>query len=294
MIDGEDIVTGKAIYGIDVQVDGMVHAVIARPPVYGGKVKSFDDSEALKVPGVIKVVLLKGSPPPAVFNPLGGVAVIAENTWAAMQGREKLKIEWDHGENASYNTDEYRQKMLEAASSSGGKVLRSSGDVAKALETADKTYKADYYIPHLSQAPMEPPVATARIQNGKCEVWAPTQAPQASKDTVAKWLEMSPEDVTIHVTLLGGGFGRKSKPDYLVEAALLSRAMQGRAVQVTWSREDDIHNGYLHTVSIEHLEAAVNADGKATAWLHRTVAPSISSTFDASSVHQMPIELGMG
>ncbi|MAL49271.1 MULTISPECIES: xanthine dehydrogenase family protein molybdopterin-binding subunit [unclassified Methylophaga] len=294
LIDGEDIVTGKAIYGIDVQVDGMVHAVIARPPVYGGKVKSFDDSEAMKVPGVIKVVTLEGSPPPAVFNPLGGVAVIAENTWAAMQGREKLKIEWDHGENASYNTDEYRQKMLEAASNSGGKVLRSSGDVAKALETADKTYKADYYIPHLSQAPMEPPVATARIQDGKCEVWAPTQAPQASKDTVAKWLEMSPVDVTIHVTLLGGGFGRKSKPDYLVEAALISKAMEGRAVQVTWSREDDIHNGYLHTVSIEHLEAAVNADGRTTAWLHRTVAPSISSTFDASSVHQMPIELGMG
>jgi isoquinoline 1-oxidoreductase beta subunit len=294
LIDGEDIVTGKAIYGIDVQVDGMVHAVIARPPVYGGKVKSYDDSETLKVPGVIKVVTLKGSPPPAVFNPLGGVAVIAENTWAAMQGREKLKIEWDHGDNASYNSDEYRQQMLQAASTSGGKVLRSSGDVAKALETADKTFKADYYIPHLSQAPMEPPVATARIQDGKCEVWAPTQAAQAGRDTVAKWLEMPAEDVTVHVTLLGGGFGRKSKPDYLVEAALLSKAMDGRAVQVTWSREDDIHNGYLHTVSIEHLEAAVNAEGKTTGWLHRTVAPSISSTFDASSEHQMPIELGMG
>lgn len=294
LIDGEDIVTGKAVYGIDVQVDGMLHAVIARPPVYGGKVKSFDDSEALKVPGVIKVVTLKGSPPPAVFNPLGGVAVIAENTWAAMQGREKLKIEWDHGENASYNTEEYRQQMIEDASTAGGKVLRSTGDVTKAMETADKTFKADYYIPHLSQAPMEPPVATARIKDGKCEVWAPTQAPQASRDTVAKWLEMSPEDVTVHVTLLGGGFGRKSKPDYLVEAALLSKAIDGRPVQVTWSREDDIHNGYLHTVSIEHLEAAVNTDGKTTAWLHRTVAPSISSTFDASSVHQMPIELGMG
>ncbi|ODN65619.1 xanthine dehydrogenase family protein molybdopterin-binding subunit [Methylophaga muralis] len=294
LIDGEDIVTGKAIYGIDIQLDGMAYAVIARPPVYGGKVKSFDDSETMKVPGVIKVVTLKGSPPPAIFNPLGGIAVIAENTWAAMRGREKLKIEWDHGENVSYNSDEYRQKMLEAGSKSGGKVLRSTGDITKAMESADKTFKADYYVPHLSQAPMEPPVATARIQDGKCEVWAPTQAAQAGRDTVAKWLDMSSDDVTVHVTLLGGGFGRKSKPDYLVEAALLSKAMDGRAVQVTWSREDDLHNGYLHTVSIEHLEAGVNEQGKTTAWLHRTVAPSISSTFDAASEHQMPIELGMG
>lgn len=140
-----------------------------------------------------------------MFNPLGGVAVIAENTWAAMQGREKLKIEWDHGENASYDTEAYREQMLKAANTAGGKVLRSDGDVTKAMEAAHKTFSADYYIPHLSQAPMEPPVATARIQNGKCDVWAPTQAPQASRDTVAKWLDMSPEDVTIHVTLLGAG-----------------------------------------------------------------------------------------
>lgn len=294
LIDGDDIVTGKAIYGIDVQLDDMAHAVIARPPVYGGKLKSYDDSETMQVPGVIKVVTLEGSAPPAVFNPLGGVAVIAENTWAAMQGREKLKIEWDHGENASYNSDEYREQMRKAASASGGKVLRSSGDVSKALQSAEKTFKADYYIPHLAQAPMEPPVATARIKDGKCDVWAPIQAPQAGRDTVAKWLEMSPDDVTVHATLLGGGFGRKSKPDFMVEAALLTKAMAGRAVQVTWTREDDLHHSYFHTVSVEHLEAGTDAEGKTTAWLHRTVAPSISSTFDASSVHQMPIELGMG
>lgn len=294
LIDGDDIVTGKAIYGIDVQLDDMAHAVIARPPVYGGKLKSYDDSETMQVPGVIKVVTLEGSAPPAVFNPLGGVAVIAENTWAAMQGREKLKIEWDHGENASYNSDEYREQMRKAASASGGKVLRSSGDVSKALQSAEKTFKADYYIPHLAQAPMEPPVATARIKDGKCDVWAPIQAPQAGRGTVAKWLEMSPDDVTVHATLLGGGFGRKSKPDFMVEAALLTKAMAGRAVQVTWTREDDLHHSYFHTVSVEHLEAGTDAEGKTTAWLHRTVAPSISSTFDASSVHQMPIELGMG
>jgi len=294
IIDGFDIATGKAIYGIDIQLEGMLHAVIERPPAYGDTVKSYDATEALTVPGVIKVIELKSSPPPAMFNPLGGIAVIAENTWAAMEGRKKLKIDWQRGPNANYDSEDFHQTMSKAARQSAGKIVREDGDVSVAMQNAAQTISAEYYIPHLAQASLEPPVATARIQDGKCEVWAPIQAPQAGRDTVAHWLEMSADDVTVHVTLLGGGFGRKSKPDFMVEAALVSKAMDGQAVKVTWTREDDLRHSYYHTVSVEYLEAGFDAEGKTTAWLHRTVAPSISSTFDATAKVKMPIELGMG
>lgn len=294
LVDGQDIATGQTEYGMDVRLENMVYAVVAHPPAYGDTVKSYDDTETLKVPGVIKTLTLPSSPPPAVFNPLGGVVVVAENTWAAIQGREKLKVEWKAGPNRQYESAAFREQMKKAANSKGGKVLRQLGDSYQALSKASSTITADYYIPHLAQAPMEPPVATAHFKNDSCEVWASTQGPQAAVDNVAKWLELKPEQVTVHVTLLGGGFGRKSKPDYVVEAALTSKALGGQPVKVVWTREDDIQHSYFHTVSYEHLEAAFDKQGTTQAWLHRTVAPSISSTFDASSQHQMPVELGMG
>tara|TARA_R110002096_G_scaffold434673_1_gene657170 strand:- start:71738 stop:74020 length:2283 start_codon:yes stop_codon:yes gene_type:complete len=294
LIDGQDIATGQTEYGMDVRLENMVYAVVAHPPAYGDSVKSYDDTETLKVPGVIKTLTLPSSPPPAVFNPLGGVVVVAENTWAAIQGREKLKVKWETGPNREYDSIAFREQMKKAANSKGGKVLRQVGDSYQVLNKASSTITADYYIPHLAQAPMEPPAAAAHFKKDSCEIWACTQGPQAAVDNVAKWLELKPEQVTVHVTLLGGGFGRKSKPDYVVEAALTSKALGGRPVKVVWTREDDIQHGYFHTVSYEHLEAAFDEKGKTQAWLHRTVAPSISSTFAASSQHQMPIELGMG
>jgi len=293
LYDGKDMLTGQAQYGIDIRVTDMLYAVIARPPVFGGKVLNYDAKEALKIKGVISVIELKGSPMPANFNPLGGIAVIASNTWAAIQGRKALKIEWDKGPNGTYDSVTYKTE-LEAAARKSGKVVRNNGDVDAALQGAAKRVEAEYYIPHLAQAPMEPPAATARIVKGKCEIWSCTQALQVSRESVAKWLKLAEDDVTIHVTLLGGGFGRKSKPDYVVEAALLSQAMKGKPVKLTWTREDDLQHSYFHTVSIERLEAGLDAQGKAVAWLHRTVAPSISSTFGPDSKHQTPSELGMG
>lgn len=294
LIDGADIVEGKAVYGIDIKRDGMVFAVVAHPPAYGDTLTSFDDSETLKVPGVIKTLTLASTPPPAVFNPLGGVVVVATNTWAAIKGREKLKIKWKSGPNAGYTTETFRKEMEKSANSKGGKVLRSLGDTYTTLAATENKLQADYYIPHLAQAPMEPPVATAQCSHDFCELWAPIQNPQAGLDTVAKWLGFKPEQVKVNATLLGGGFGRKSKPDYMVEAALVSKALGGKPVKLTWTREDDIQHSYFHTVSVEHLEAAFDDNKRASAWLHRTVAPSISSTFDASSIHEMPMEIGMG
>lgn len=291
--DGQDMVQGRGQYGIDTRLEGMLYAVIARPPVFGGKVLSYDADDALKVFGVVKIIELKSSPPPAEFNPLGGIAVVAQNTWAAIQGRKALKIVWDKGIHGSYDSITYKTE-LETAAGKPGKVVLNQGDVDAALKNAAKRVVAEYYLPHLAQAPMEPPAATARIVEGHCEVWTCTQAPQASREQVAKWLKLPEEKVTIHVTLLGGGFGRKSIPDYVIEAALLSQAMNGKPVKVTWTREDDLHHSYFHTVSVEHLEAGLDAQGKPVAWLHRTVAPTISSTFGPDSKHQMPAELGMG
>lgn len=293
IIDGHNIVTGQAQYGIDIRLPDMLYAVVARPMVLGGKVSRYDAGETLKVPGVVRVVELKSSPLPADFNPLGGVAVIARNTWAAIQGRKALKIEWDNGPHAVYDSEAYKIEM-EAAARQPGKVVRNDGDVDAAFDKAEQKLTAEYYAPHLAQAPMEPPAAAARIVKGHCEVWACTQAPQVSRERVAKWLKLPEDKVTINVTLLGGGFGRKSKPDYIIEAALLSQAMHGAPVKVTWTREDDLHHSYFHTVSVERLEAGLDSQGNTVAWLHRTVAPSISATFGPDSKHQMPVELGMG
>ncbi|MCQ6258094.1 xanthine dehydrogenase family protein molybdopterin-binding subunit [Pseudomonas sp. Q11] len=292
-IDGEDVVNGRAVFGADVHFDGMLYAVVARPPVYGGKVKSVDSSAALKVPGVVKVLQIEGRPLPSEFQPLGGVAVVAKNTWAAIKGREALKIEWDDGPNAGYDSVAYR-KELEAAALKPGKVLRNTGDLDEALAKAGSTLEASYYLPHLSQSPMEPMVAVARFKDGQCEAWAPSQAPQVTRERVAERLGIPFDKVTVHITLLGGGFGRKSKPDFVLEAAVLAKEFPGQAVRVQWTREDDIHHSYFHTVSAEYLKAGLNQDGMPSGWLHRTVAPSITALFAPGMTHEAPFEVGMG
>ncbi|KAF0863728.1 xanthine dehydrogenase family protein molybdopterin-binding subunit [Pseudomonas sp. LD120] len=292
-IDGEDIVNGRAVYGADVHFEGMLFAAVARPRVHGGKVKSVDDRAALKVPGVIKVMPIDSRPLPSEFQPLGGIAVLASNTWAAIKGRDALKIEWDDGANAGYNSIEYR-KELEAAAQKPGKVVRSTGNLDDALGGAQSSLEATYYLPHLAQAPMEPMVAVARFQDGRCEAWAPSQAPQVTRERIAERLGIGFDQVTVNVTLLGGGFGRKSKPDFILEAAILAKAFPGKAVRVQWTREDDLHHGYFHTVSVEYLKAGLNKDGMPAAWLHRTVAPSITALFAPGMKHEAAFELGMG
>lgn len=291
IVDLHDITTGKAMYGIDTRLPGMKYAVIARPPVVGGKLVSFDATDAMKVSGVEKVIEVQGWPWPSKFQPLGGVAVIARNTGAAIMGRDALKVVWDDGPNAKYDSVSYR-KELEEASRKPGLVVRNNGDVEAALKSADKVVVGEYYLPHLAHVSMEPPVATARVADGKAEIWAPVQSPGGTRSDVAKTLGIPEENVTVNVTLLGGGFGRKSKCDFALEAALLSKAI-GAPVKVQWTREDDVRHDFAHTVSAERIEAGLK-DGKVVAWRHRTVAPTIASTFAAGAKHQAPFELGMG
>jgi isoquinoline 1-oxidoreductase beta subunit len=292
IVDLRDITTGTAQYGGDVRLPGMKYAVIARPAVVGGKVVSFDPADALKVSGVEKVIEAQGWPWPSKFQPLGGVAVIARNTGAAIKGRDALKIVWDDGPHATYDSKAYRAE-LEDAVRKPGKVVRDDGDVEAALKSADKVITGEYYLPHLAHVSMEPPVATAHFADGKVEVWAPVQSPGGTREDLAKTLGIPEENVTVNVTLLGGGFGRKSKCDYVLEAALLSRAV-GAPVRVQWTREDDVHHDFLHTVSAERIEAGLDKNGKVIAWRHRSAAPTIASTFAAGSVHEAPFELGMG
>jgi len=292
IVDLRDITVGKARYGGDVRLPGMKYAVIARPPVTGGKLKSFDGAEALKVPGVEQVLEVQGWPWPSKFQPLGGVAVIARNTGAAIKGRDALKIEWEDGENASYDSVAYRAE-LEAAARQPGLVVRQEGDADAALKSADKVIVGEYYLPHIAHASMEPPVAVADVKGDKAEIWAPVQSPGGTREDVAKTLQIPPENVTVNVTLLGGGFGRKSKCDFALEAALLSKTL-GAPVKVQWTRDDDLHHDFLHTVSVERIEAGLDKSGKVVAWRHRSVAPTILSTFAAGADHAAPFELGMG
>jgi isoquinoline 1-oxidoreductase subunit beta len=293
IVDLHDITTGKATYGQDVKLPGMLFAVIARSPVVEGKVASYDDSAAMKIPGVVKVVKIDMTPPPAAFAPLAGVAVIAKSTWAAMKGREALKITWDDGPNANFDSVSYKAHLEEAVRKPG-KLERNEGDVDAALASATKKITAEYYSPHLAHATMEPPAATARRTDGKWEIWTSVQSPGGARDDIAKRLGVDQKDVTLHCTLLGGGFGRKSKWDFAIEAVLLSKAMDGAPVKVVWTREDDIQHDFYHTVTAERLEAGVDKDGKITAWRHRSAAPSLFANFKPDPKYPGFIELGMG
>ena len=293
LIDGMAMTTGQAMFGIDTQLPDMLYASIERCPAVGGTVTSFDDTAARAMSGVVDVVRMVDGTLPPVFNPLGGVAVLAKDTWSAQKGREALQIEWDMGPNGEYDSKAYRETLKTAALADGDTALV-RGDANEALNNAERTMQATYYAPHLSQAPMEPPAAVARMtEDGGCEVWACTQDPQTAQGTVATLLGLEPAQVTINVTLLGGGFGRKSKPDFIAEAAWLAQ-QTGKAVKVTWTREDDIRHGYLHSVSCQHLKAGLDEGGSVTAWTQRTVFPSIMATFDPTVEGPSPLELMLG
>jgi isoquinoline 1-oxidoreductase beta subunit len=284
--------TGQPVFGIDKRVEGMLYASIERPPVFGGKVKSCDDKEALKVRGVHQTVAIPPFVPPCAFQALGGVAVIADNSWAALQGRQKLNVVWDNGSNASYDSAKYHDE-LKATSHGPCKVIRNAGDVEAEFAKGGKTVEADYYVPLLAHASLEPPAAVADFRDGKVTVWAPTQDPQTLQSAVASELDIPTQNVTCHVTLLGGGFGRKSKADFAVEAAYLSKAV-GRPIKVTWSREDDIKFDYYNSVAAMYMKAALGKDGKPTAWLQRSTFPPITSIFKLDAVYGDPGHLAQG
>ena len=292
IFDLHDITTGKSVYGADVRLPGMKIAVIARPPVVGSAPLRYNADETLAVTGVERVLGLPVKGLASKFAPLGGIAVIATNTDAAIRGRDALTVEWGDSPHSGYNSVAFMEEMRATAKKKGN-VLRTEGDPESAFATAAKTFSREYTQAHMAHAPMEPPVALANVKDGMAEVWAPVQSPYGTRQDIAAALHMPEENVTVHVTLLGGGFGRKSKCDFAIEAALLSQKI-GAPVRVQWTREDDIRHSFYHTTSCERIEAAIDGAGKVVGWRHNSVAPSILSTFAPDSGNQFFIENGMG
>lgn len=264
-VDGPDLVTGKAQFATDLHLPGMLVASIERCPVFGGKVKAFDASEALKVPGVRKVAEVSG-----------GVAVIADDTWAAFQGREALKVLWDEGPAAQLDSAAIR-RQFEARLKTPGKTVRQEGDAAQALPRAAKRIKATYDAPFLAHATMEPMVAVADVRPDRCTIWAPTQAPGLAMPILEKLTGLKADRIEVQVTLAGGGFGRRAMADFLIDAVECSKAA-GAPVKVQWTRPDDFqHDGY-RPATLHELEAGLDAQNRPLAWTHRFVGPSIAAS----------------
>jgi len=255
-------VNGTAEYGIDFRLPEMKYAVLARCPVIGGKLASFDDQESKKVAGVSYVGKMTDA----------SIAVVADSVWSALEGRRVLQISWDEGPNRDLNTAAIMESLRQGALKKGVP-LYSTGDVSKAR---GRRLEAAYELPFMAHAPMEPGNATAHCQGSKCEIWAPTQVPQDVRDSVAQAIGLDPDHVKVNVQLIGGGFGRRLEHDYAVEAAQVSNAIHG-PVKVIWTREDDMRNSTYRPASYHKLSAVLDGEGWPVAFSHHLVAPSISA-----------------
>lgn len=256
-------VNGTAVFGQDVRVTGMLTAVVARCPVFGGKLKRFDAAKARRVPGVREVLAIES-----------GVAVVAEGFWAARQGREALEIEWDPGPHAQLASADIR-KRLEAALRRPGAVARREGNADKALAGA-RRIEAEYEVPYLAHATMEPMTCTAAIGASGCDVWVGTQGQSAAQRTAAKVAGLPPEAVRIHTLFLGGGFGRRGEQDFVAEAVELAKRV-GTPVQVIWTREDDMQHDQYRPATLNRLSAGIDKAGSLVAWRHAIAGPSIAT-----------------
>ncbi|HXM69219.1 MAG TPA: xanthine dehydrogenase family protein molybdopterin-binding subunit [Candidatus Acidoferrum sp.] len=260
-VDTPSKVKGEAEFGIDFRMPGMKYAVLSRCPTIGGKVASFDDKESKKNPGVSYVGKIGDA----------AVAVVADSVWGAMEGRRLLNVNWDDGPNKDLNTAAVMESLKQAAAKKGA-TLYSAGDVTKAK---GRRITAEYHLPFMAHAPMEPGNCTANYSATGCELWAPTQAPQDCRDSVAQAVGLDPDQVKVNVTLMGGGFGRRLEHDYAVEAALVSKAI-GSPVKVIWTREDDMRFSTYRPASLHQLSAVLDGAGWPVAFMHRIIAPSIS------------------
>jgi len=263
-LDTPEKITGKAVFGIDVRLPDMLTVLVARCPVFGGKLKQFDATEALKVPGVV-----------GVYEVPTGVAVAASGFWPAKTARDLLQIEWDEGEGAALSTAKLRESYFALARTPGA-VARRDGDVVSGFKAAVKTVHAEYEVPYLAHAPMEPLNVTVDLRPDHCTIWTGTQSQTLDRMAAAAVSGLPPEAIEIHTTYLGGGFGRRANPhaDFVTEAVQVAKAV-GRPVQVIWTREDDLRGGYYRPMWVDVIEAAIGKGGKPVAWKHTIVGQSI-------------------
>ena len=259
--DMAEVVVGARTFGADTRLPGMKFGAIRHVPVLGGSVKSFDATAARAMPGVVDVVKIE--PIEDGYSSLGGVAVVADTTWQAQQALEAVKIEFEPGPHAVYNSPEYKAELVRQVEAKADPV-HARGNLEAAFEAAETRHAATYVGGHLSHSPLEPMASTVWVKEDGCEVWASTQDPAGIQRTVGKFLGIDKNDVTVHVMMAGGAFGRKFKCDYVHEAAALSKAV-GAPVNLTWSREEDTRTGFYHSVSAQHIEASLDDEGNVTA-----------------------------
>ncbi len=277
-LDAPDIVRGAARYGLDTRKDKLLFACVERAPVFGARVVSFNAAAALKVPGVKKVLEVPAqSPAPNVSS---GVAVVAQTTWAAMQGRRMLEVQWSVSPSASDATEPHRAAMERATAATGHELVNRLGDPDGELRKAGpKVVSARYEVPFIAHATMEPMNFTAEVVGKRCHLIGPTQEPGWAAESVATALGLDKADVSVEVTLLGGGFGRRLNPDVPVEAALVARQLDA-PVQVVWTREDDLRHDFYRPPAVHVLDAALDAKGAPHAWRHRIATQAITATLD--------------
>jgi isoquinoline 1-oxidoreductase subunit beta len=281
-VDIDAIVTGRPLFGIDFTMPGMLYAVFAKCPVFGGRVRSANLDAVMAAPGVQRAFVIEGGDD--LGGLLSGVAIVGDNWWLVNHARENvLEVEWDEGPTASESSEGYRAQADAFFGQEPQRSLRSDGDFDTALAGATHRVRADYEYPFLSHAPLEPQNCSARFQNGHLELWAPTQTPERGRSMAAETLGIGEEDVTLHLTRIGGGFGRRLSNDYLVEAAAIAREMEGTPIKLLWTREDDMRHDFYRPAGFHRLEAGVDDAGRLVAWRNHFVSFGRGDGFASSA-----------
>lgn len=281
-VDIDAIVTGRPLFGIDITLPGMVYAVFEKCPVFGGRVRSANLDEVRAAPGVRDAFVVEGGTDLSGLLP--GVAVVGDNWWLVNEARVNvLEIEWDEGPTASQSSEGFQARAHELFGQQPAMSLRSDGDFGSAFSGASHKVRADYEYPFLSHAPLEPQNCTARFQDGGLELWAPTQTPERGRAMAAETLGIDERDITLHLTRIGGGFGRRLSNDYLVEAAWIARQMEGTPVKLLWTREDDMRHDFYRPAGFHRLEGGVDAAGRLVAWRNHFVSFGGDGRFASSA-----------